>query len=214
MIVEKGILYKGLPFSGSLLLLHPETMHKSVCACFAHEWHWEDITKQTKPILLYCHILRAEKGRLLVPNLKWSWARLKTIKQAKLSTWTRNDVIGSINNVISSHRPKKGPASLLWRGTISKKKTRANNVIAKVIGAVAKVYSCKKNWGITGTLKIGKRLAKHALDGKKHGRIEDELSHSKCHFCFDIRALWRALTIATLNHQVLKNQQQSFNNQG
>ena len=29
MIVEKGILYKGLPFSGSLLLLHPETMHKS-----------------------------------------------------------------------------------------------------------------------------------------------------------------------------------------
>ena len=109
---------------------------------------------------------------------------------------------------------KKGPSFLTLKRYNIQKKSRAKNVIAKVIRAVAKVYSCKKNWGVTGTLRIGKRLAKHALDGKKHGRIEDELSHSKCHFCFDIRALWRALSIATLNHQVLKNQQQSFNNQG
>ena len=130
--------------------------------------------------------------------------------------WTFNDVIGSINNVVSSYRPKKCPASLLWKGTISKNKSRAKNVIAKVIRSVAKVYSCKKNWGVSGTLRSGfkKRLVKHALDGKKHGRIEDELSHSKCHFCFDRRALWRALTMTALNHQVLKNQQQLFNNQG
>ena len=42
----------------------------------------------------------------------------------------------------------------------------------------------KKNWGVSGTLRSGKLLAKHALDGKKHGRIEDERSYSKINAIF------------------------------
>ena len=56
-LLKKGILCKALPFSESLLLLHPKTMHKfldqafcktlSVCVCFAREWN-NEMTSQSK----------------------------------------------------------------------------------------------------------------------------------------------------------------------